>query len=424
MRSEQKTFKKIKKVLDFAWNNPYSSFYRDKYKKEGINLSKDVNSMEDFKKLPFLTKKEILDVDPYDRFFMPREKLKLAHVNGGTTGGRVLAILRSGVDMPGARFHVKKALDLKIRGAMIILTETAFWAVLSRPAFKHKSIIRSLGSVFDLDRTVKIIKALKMDAIQASPSVLEAVIPYLRKEEVIDLIRYVVIAGENLSQARFEHIKKAFKNAYFTFEYGLAEATLVGHTCSHLVDNDERNLYHPISSHFYLEEINSDKETELVITHLYTKVDFPIIRYKTADVGKVIEEKCVCGANMKLKLFGRWGNNVIKVRGYSFYSEKMEKALEKAYKYLASFNCRLYIYDFKKKDILPKLILKVIPKKESTKDIKVLVARELENNFYLGEDITLGDAIKKKIFSPLKVEFVESFENTPKHKPFIYNLEN
>lgn len=421
---DKNTFNKIRKVLHFVWTSPYSSFYRDKYKKEGIDLLKDINSMEDFKKLPYLTKEEILNTDPFDRFFSSPKKPKWVHISGGTTGGRVLAILRSGVVLPAAKFQIQKALELKIKTAIIILTETAYWAVLTRPAFRHKSILRCLGSVYDLERTATIIRDLKIEAIDASPNTLELIIPYLKKEGVIDNIRYLVIAGENISEARYKHIKSVFKNAYLTFEYGLAEANLIGYTCSNLAYGPNRNIYHPISSHYYLEQVNLDKKDELCVTHLFTKTDLPMIRYRTGDVVKVYKEECLCGAKYKMKSFGRWGTYVLNIRGYYFYVEELEKAISPFYKYLKVLNWKLQIYDYSKKKNLPKLKLQLIPKENTPASVKSLITKTVSGSFNLSEDKTLESLVKKKVFLPLEVEFVSSFDSVTKHKNFVYHLDD
>ncbi|MFA5932450.1 MAG: hypothetical protein WCV81_05335 [Microgenomates group bacterium] len=416
-------FKKIKKVLEFVWNSPYSSFYRDKYTKAGINLLKDINSMEDFKKLPFLTREELVNVDPYDRFYFPKEKVKGVNFSGNTSGAKFVTILRAGLKNPATGFMVKKALDLNIKCAMVILSETAFWAVQTRPVFRHPSILRCLGSVYDLEKAAKIVEELKVEAIQASPTILEHFVPYLKKQKLEDQIRYIALGGENCSLRQFRYFKKNFKNACFTFVYACAEAHVLGYTCEHLVNEENLNIYHPLTANCYLEVVNPEKESILAVTHVHTKMELPMIRYRTSDVAKLIEEDCPCGAKLKLKTLGRFGLNVLDVRGYLFSSEELEKAVSPFYKYCDSYFWKLYIYDYSNCKRLPRLKLQLVSKKNLSVQIKSQVTKEVSNNFCISRDDTLADLVKNKIFSPLEIEFIDSLGANLKHKPFTYYLD-
>jgi len=421
--NDAQTFKRIKKVLDFVWTSPYSSFYRDKYKKAGIDLAKDIKSIADFKKLPLLTREDIINTDPHDRFFMPQEKIRWVHISGGTTGGKVFGMFKATLAMPSTNFRVKKALDLKIKTAMIILTETAFLAPLTRQSFRHKSIVRCLGSVYDLSRTAKIVKDLKVEALQTSPTVLELAIPHFKKENITNLIRYIILSGELCSNPRYKYFKKVFKNASFSFEFGCNEASLIGYSCPNIEEGSERNIFHPLDSNIFYETVTPEKENYLVLTHLTTKTELPLIRYNTADSASISKSNCKCGLGFKMKAFGRYGIQMIKVRDYMLYSEKLDNALSSVYKYLDSFNYKLLIFDYTKKQILPKFNLQLVSKKNLRKDIKSLIKRQVIQQFFVSEDLSFNDLVKKKIFLPLEVEFVDSFGLLIKHKPFVYHLD-
>ena len=70
-----KYLEKIKNILDFAINNSYSDFYRKKYKGLGIK-PENIKNYEDFQKIPFLTKDEILETPLEERLFFPSENIK------------------------------------------------------------------------------------------------------------------------------------------------------------------------------------------------------------------------------------------------------------------------------------------------------------------------------------------------------------
>lgn len=399
MQDTPVNFKKIKKVLEFVWNSPYSSFYKDKYTKAGINLVKDINSLEDFKKLPFLTREEIVKVNPYDRIYFPKEKVKGAQFSSSTTGGKgILIMLRTNFSHPQDKLIVKKALELKIRSAMIILPETAAWAI-NRPVFNHKSITRVMGSIHGLENAAIVIKELKIEAFAATSSILEQLIPYLKKENALDQIRYISAGGEFCSPLRFDYFKKTFKNAYFRFGYNMTESRATSYSCDFCNERAE-NIHHPFPKYTYYELVNPQEESELVLTSLYTNTELPIIRYKTGDRVSLYNEQCGCGRNIMMKVYGRIGMDVIKLGGNLIYREQIDKAIYPFGKYLSSATWKLIISD-KSKD-LPKLKLQLIVK-EKTKEVKDKLQKDISSNLNL----------------PLEIEFVDELETSNKQKSII-----
>lgn len=415
--SSDHNFKKIKKVLEFVWNSPYSSFYRDKYKKVGINLIKDINSMEDFEKLPFLTREEIINTNPYDRIYFPKEKILGAQFSSTTTGGKgVLIMLRGNLFHPADKLIVQKALELKIKSAIIVIAGTAAWG-LNRPSFRHKSIVRYLGDIHNLEKTAQIIKELRIEALAATSSVLEKLIPYLKKENALDQIRYITGGGEFCSPLRFNYFKKMFKNAYFKVGYNLTESRDTTFSCDFICNKPPQNIFHPLTAYAHFEVINPEEESELVITQLTTKIEFPVIRYKTGDMAKIYQEECGCGRNLKMKVYGRIGMDVARLCGNLIYREQIDHAIYPFGKYLSSSAWKLFI-NLKKKS-LPKLKLQLIVKKNFDKDIKSLLEKGISNHIRFSSDKTFSDLVKEKIALPLEVEFVDDFGFTPKQKSII-----
>lgn len=413
--SNSVAFRKIRKILEFVWASPYSSFYRNKYKKAGIDLLKDINSIEDFNKLPFLTRDEIMAVGPYDRFYFPKQDIR-GSTHSNTTGGKGMIILLKGkYPEPGAKIYIKKTLDLKIKTAMTITYPNALWAAQNRPYFKHKSIVRYSGNVYNLANTATIIKQLKIEAIAATPSILESAISYFKKETILDQIKFIHLSGEYCSRIRLEYFRKTFKNAYVRFGYASIEANGIGYQCDNLI-NGSPQIFHPQSS-FYYELINPKKESELVLTHL-KRTEFPLIRYKIGDMVNIYKDKCACGKNSKIEVFGRIGMDVIKVSDYYIYREQIDNALYPFIEHFKSLNWKLLILDSKKS--LPKFKLQLISKKK-TKNLKLLLEKEISKNVYLSGR-KFSDLVQSKVFSPLEVEFVGAFETALKQKAIVYSF--
>lgn len=403
---------KIKKILAYAWENPYSSFYRDKYKKVGINPIKDINSLEDFKKLPYLTRDEIINTSPYERFFVPLEKNKGAQFSNTTTGGKgVLIMLKAMVKHPQDKIQLQKALDLKIKSAAIIMPGSAAFAI-NRQIFRHKSILRYMGNIHNLVSAAKVMKDLKADAFLATASVVEQLIPFLKAEKALDQIRYVSMGGEYCSRLRLDYFKKTFKNAYFRFGYNLTESDATSHACD-FCNLRAENVFHPFPQYTYYEIFNPQEESELVLTNLYPKTDFPLIRYKTGDRVSIFEEKCECGRKLKMKIYGRNGMDIVKVGDNLIHREQIDAAIYPFGNKLASTAWKLMITNNGKS--LPKLKLQLVVKNK-TSELKSKLEKGISNNLIFQSGKTFSTLVAEKVFLPLEIDFVGDFGIMAKQK--------
>lgn len=95
----------------------------------------------------------------------------------------------------------------------------------------------------------------------------------------------------NRTRAKIE----AFWEAPLCMTYGSAEAgTLLGFECL------RRDGYHMNEFDFYVEILNPDSEGygEVVITTVHRTV-MPLIRYRTRDVARIIQDECPCGLPLR-----------------------------------------------------------------------------------------------------------------------------
>ena len=95
----------------------------------------------------------------------------------------------------------------------------------------------------------------------------------------------------NRTRAKIE----AFWEAPLCMTYGSAEAgTLLGFECL------RRDGYHMNEFDFYVEILNPDSEGygEVVITTVHRSV-MPLIRYRTRDVARIIQDECPCGLPLR-----------------------------------------------------------------------------------------------------------------------------
>ncbi len=115
-------------------------------------------------------------------------------------------------------------------------------------------------------------------------------------------LKFLFAGGENINEATRREVERIW-NAPFYINYGQTESFgAIGVECA------MRNGYHRNDLNFFFEipDANSDGEGELVYTTLTREV-MPLIRYRSTDVTRLIEEPCPCGLFAKriAKIKGR-----------------------------------------------------------------------------------------------------------------------
>ena len=101
------------------------------------------------------------------------------------------------------------------------------------------------------------------------------------------------------------------------------------------VECSEQNGLHIFEDHFYAEIINPDTGEvlpdgefgELVITTL-TKEAFPMIRYRTRDLTRIITGKCACGRTIRrIDRISSRSDDMMIVRGINVFPSQIEMVL-------------------------------------------------------------------------------------------------
>ncbi|MDD2822459.1 MAG: hypothetical protein PHQ59_00050 [Candidatus Daviesbacteria bacterium] len=415
---EEVIFKKIKKILEFVWNSPYSSFYKDKYTKAGINLIKDINSMEDFKKLPYLTREDFINSDPFDRFYLPIDKFKLYSISSGTTSENRVVILRANELNARTKKMSQKAVELGVKSCMIFLVPVIY---LDSLEIRHKSINRYLANLYNMPSTAMLMSKLRVDSMIISPSNLTRLLPHLEKFYDLKKIKYISMGGEYRSSERLSYFKEKFPNAYFNLKYAATGVGGMGRSCKYLVKQSPQ-LLHP-RPHLYYEFINPKEESELVVTHLDNSRELPLIRYKTGDMVKSYIEDCQCGEKEVIKVFGRIGTDVIKAGGIYFYPEPIDDLIVSQKDILDISNWKLHIYEKDKKNKLPRLHFQLMLGKGINKSsAKKKIVKAINQKLFFESMESLEELVKQKRFLPIEVEFVQSIEYVPpKNINIIYH---
>lgn len=325
---------RLVKVVRHVWDNV--PMYRERMQAAGVEPD-DIRSADDIVKLPFTTKQDLRDTYPYGMFAVPMDDVVRLHASSGTTGKQiVVGYTKNDLDVwdnicarqlcaVGAtkhdRIHVSYGYGLftggfGLHGGATKLGATAI-PVSSGNTQRQITILRDFGST----------------VLCCTPSYAMYIAEVMSEEGVtpddISLKAGIFGAEPWTEEMRRQLEEKLGIKAYDI--YGLTEimGPGVAYECS------AQHGMHVNEDHFIIEIIDPDtgapvpdgEQGEIVFTCL-TKEAFPVIRYRTRDIGIVTRDECPCGrtfARMS-KPMGRTDDMLI-IRGVNVFPSQIETVL-------------------------------------------------------------------------------------------------
>ena len=314
-------------------NVPY---YRDRMDKAGVKPD-DIKSVNDLYKLPFTFKQDLRDTYPYGLFAVPMEDVVRVHASSGTTGKQIVV------------GYTKKDLETWSECCARALTA----AGATPKDFMHISygyglFTGGLGlhggaekvgmtvipvSVGNTKRQINIIKDFGSTYICCTPSYALFLAETMKDmgitKDDIHLRGGLFGAEPWTEEMRKEIEDKLGLKAYDI--YGLTE--IIGPGVA--FECCEQTGMHINEDNFIPEIIDPDtgevlpegSQGELVFTCI-TKEAFPLIRYRTRDIGILTREKCSCGRTLiKMKKPAGRSDDMLIIRGVNVFPSQIESVL-------------------------------------------------------------------------------------------------
>ena len=394
-------FEKIKKVLKFVWENPHSDFYRKKYEAAGFNPASALLAPGDFERVPFLLREELAQTHPEERLFFPPGGMWHLLSTSGTSRQKPAFFYRRSVPAPKPHspFFSEKS-------RVLLLTLPSRVNIYSNDKMSVQASEGRLvvGDVSNLPATAYQAAYLAVDTIIGTPTLLLEFAPHLAKHYDLSHVRLLRCRGENLTPLRMQKLQEFYPQAELRAGYALAEIGPLGRQCAELGSSLQTISFFHVLEDEYLE---SGPEGELIFTPLLVDKGFgtPLIRYRTGDQVKFLEEKCRCQDKQPLfKIEGRIGLDYLKVSGGAVVAGEVEKAIQElggAEDYL------LHVWEAEDQgQIKIKLVLEIVPRDKSA----VLLPHYGElfsQKLKVGAHTTLSQAVKLGFFSSPEVRQVK-----------------
>jgi len=326
--------KRLKWSLNHAYTNvPY---YKNAFDAAGVRPD-DCKSLSDLAKFPFTVKQDLRENYPFGMFAVPREEVMRIHASSGTTGQpTVVGYTKNDVDM----WATVMARSIRASGTKPgDLVHVAYGYGLFTGGLGAHYGVEKLGcTVVPISggmtpRQVTLINDFKPSTIMVTPSYTLAILDEFKAQGIDprDTSLDVGIFGaEPWTNAMRADVEAAF-DMHAVDIYGLSEVIGPGVANECVETKDGLHIW---EDHFYPEIINPEtgevmedgEQGELVFTSL-TKEAFPIIRYRTRDLTRLLSGTARSMRRME-KVTGR-SDDMIILRGVNVFPTQIEEQLLK-----------------------------------------------------------------------------------------------
>ncbi len=320
----------VKRVYD---NVP---LYRERMDAAGVK-PEDIKTIEDLTKLPYTSKQDLRDTYPYGMFAAPMEDVVRLHASSGTTGKQiVVGYTQHDLDVWGeicARQLVAVGATKKDK-IHVSYGYGLFTGGLGLHGGAEKlgcvSIPVSSGNT---ERQLTIMEDFGSDVLCCTPSY-AMYLGESAEKKGLDTSKLPLRAGifgaEPWTEEMRQSIEKSLNIKAYDI-YGLTE--IMGPGVSYECECQQG--MHVNEDHFIIEIINPetgehmpDGEKGEIVFSCITKEAFPLLRFRTKDIGTITHEKCACGRTFvrMSKPMGRTDDMLI-IRGVNVFPSQIETVL-------------------------------------------------------------------------------------------------
>ena len=308
--------------------------YRAKCEAKGVHPD-DLKSLADLARFPFMTKLDLRDNYPFGLFAVPRTKLARLHASSGTTGKSVVVgYTRNDID------NWSDLIARSLRAAGVRAGD------MVHNAYGYGMFTGGLGAHYGIERAGCC--AVPMSGGQTEKQVQQ--IMDFRPEAIMVTPSYSLVIAEEFERLGIKPDEISLKVGIFGAEpwgegmrheierklgidaidiYGLTEVMGPGVACECIESKDGPVIW---EDHFYPEIIDPEtgevlpdgSEGELVFTSL-TKEAFPVIRYRTRDLTRLLTPTSRSFRRMD-KITGR-SDDMLIVRGVNVFPTQIEEQI-------------------------------------------------------------------------------------------------
>ena len=326
--------KRLHKIVEYVYHNV--PFYRNKLQEMDLTPD-DIQTIEDIKKLPFTTKKDLRDNYPFGLQAAPQSEIIRIHASSGTTGNPTI------VGYTSKDIGVWSECMARCLTAYGVTRDDIFsvsygYGLFTGGLGAHNGVEKIGASVVpastgNTEKHVKLIRDLGITGIACTPSYALYLAETMdrmgiRKEEL--KLRVGAFGAEPWTEQMRQEIEERLGLKGYNL-YGLSEimGPSVSYECQkqHGSHVNEDHFYPEIIDPVTLEPLPYGKTGELVFTTL-TKEGMPVLRYRTRDLCSLMDGTCECGrTSVRMSRIEGRSDDMLIIRGINVFPSQVESVV-------------------------------------------------------------------------------------------------
>lgn len=322
--------------MKWSLNHAYTNvpLYKQRFDELGIHPD-DLKELSDLAKFPFTVKNDLRDTYPFGMFAVPREKLQRIHGSSGTTG-KPIVVGYTPNDITMWTNVVARSIRAA-GGRKGMLVHNAYGYGLFTGGLGLHQGAEALGCAVvpmsggQTERQIQLIQDFQPDIIVVTPSYMMTLLDEMVRHN-IDPTSTSLKIGIFVAEPWTEQMRSEMEGTldmHAVDIYGLSEVIGPG-VASECVET--KDGLHVWEDHFYPEIIDTETGAvlpdgevgELVFTSL-TKEAFPIVRYRTRDLTRLLPGTARPFRRIE-KITGR-NDDMIILRGVNMFPSQIEEII-------------------------------------------------------------------------------------------------
>ena len=322
---------RLQKTVKHVYDNV--PLYRERMDAAGVK-PEDVKTLDDLQKLPFTSKQDLRDTYPYGMFAVPMDDVVRLHASSGTTGKQIVVGYTEG-DLDIWNEICARAL-VAAGGTRSDKVHVSYGYGLFTGGLGLHGGASKLGATCipvssgNTARQITILQDFESDILCCTPSYAMYIGEEIEKMGIDPKslkLRAGIFGAEPWTEEMRRQIEQKLAIKAYDI-YGLTEimGPGVAYECS------AQKGMHVNEDHFIIEIIDPetgkhmpDGEQGEIVFSCITKEAFPLLRFRTKDIGVITHEKCQCGRSFvrMSKPRGRTDDMLI-IRGVNVFPSQIE----------------------------------------------------------------------------------------------------
>ena len=332
--------------LNHAYKNV--AHYKASFDSAGVHPD-DLKSLADLSRFPFTKKSDLRENYPFGMFAVPRSQINRIHASSGTTG-QPTVVGYTQADL--AMWDIVMARSLRAAGLRRgdLLHNAYGYGLFTGGLGVHGGAEKMGLTVVPIsggmtERQVRLIEDFQATGITVTPSYMLSILDEYKKQGLDPRrspLKVGIFGAEPWTNSMRIEVEQSF-DMHAVDIYGLSEVLGPGVSCECVESKDGLHVW---EDHFFPEiidpqtgEVLPDGELgELVFTSL-SKEAFPIVRYRTRDLTRLLPGTARTMRRMQ-KVTGR-SDDMIILRGVNIFPTQVEEQLLQVTELAAHFQIEL-----------------------------------------------------------------------------------